>query len=184
MASILGVCLAGFSSSCGTTPTPASSTSPKTTPTVAASPTPDATTLKYVALIKSYWIQVLAADEATSTTNVAALVCLGKVSPAAPNELQFVDPKKCHARMVVSLSVHERFLAVIKAAKAPPQFAWDDQVFRAQLPKGIAHVKTLIAVTTNGSKEAVLQAAITYDNDFFPIVTNALDDVDPSVVHN
>ncbi|HEY2597398.1 MAG TPA: hypothetical protein VGJ79_02855 [Candidatus Dormibacteraeota bacterium] len=186
VASILGVMLGGFSTACGSSPTQASLTSPTPTPTpaVVASPTPDAATLNYVALIKTYWIQIQAADEATSTTNVAALVCLGKVTRTAPNQVQFVDPQKCHARMVVSLIVHESFLAALRTTPAPPQFAADDHAFRTQLPKGISHLKALIALTAKGTKTAVLQAAETYVNDFLPMVTDALDDVDPSVVHN
>jgi hypothetical protein len=183
VASILGVLLAGFSSACSSSPTQASSASPKTTPTVVASPTPDAATQKYVALIKSYWIQIQAADEATSATNVAAKVCLGEVSMAAPQNVQFVDPSKCRARMIAGLPVQEKFLSALKTTPAPPQFSADDQVFRSQLPKGIAALKALIAITTTGSTTAIQVAANIYVSDFIPTVTSALDDVDPSVTH-
>lgn len=184
MASIFSVLVAGFTIACGSSPTRASSTSPKPAPNAAASPSPDAATLKYVALIKSYWIQVQAADEATSTTNFAARVCLGTVSPTSPTDLPLIDPQKCRERMLVSLTVHERFLSALKTTTAPPQFAADDQAFRTQLPMGIADLKVLISVTAKGTKQAVLQAATTYVSDFFPVVIDALNDVDPSVVHN
>ena len=148
-----------------------------------ASPTPDPATLRYVALIKSYWIQIQAADEATSTTNVAAQVCLGEVSMAAPQNVQFVDPSRCRARMIAGLPVQEKFLSELKTTPAPAQFSADDQAFRSQLPKGIAALKALISITTTGSKTAIQQAANTYVSDLIPAVTNALDDVDPTVIH-
>ncbi len=181
---MLGALVVALSAACGTSPTHAAAPAPTPTQTPVASPTPDAATQRYVALIRNYWIQIQAADEATATTNVAALVCLGKVSPAAPNEVQFVDPSKCRARMLKSLVVHERFRQLLQGITAPAQFSSDDQVFRTQIPKGIAHLKTLISVTAHGSKDAVLQAAMTYVGDFFPLVIDALNDVDPSVVHN
>jgi hypothetical protein len=180
--SIVGAIL--VSAACGGSPTQAVLTSPTPTQAVAASPTPDAVTQKYVALIKTYWIQVQAADQATDSTNVAALVCLGKVSRSASNSLQFIDPAKCRERMLASLQVHQKFLSALKTTAAPPQFSADDRAFRSQLPKGIAHLKALISITATRNKAAVLQAAMTYVNDFFPIVTSALDDVDPSVVYN
>jgi hypothetical protein len=42
----------------------------------------------------------------------------------------------------------------------------------------------MISVAASGSKDAVLQASTTYVDDMIPIVTDALDNVDPSVVHN
>jgi hypothetical protein len=186
VSSVISALVVALSSACGSSPTPGAlaSSTPTPTPIPVVSPTPDAATQKYVALIKSYWVQIQAADEATATTNVAARVCLGKVSAGAPNDLQFVDPAKCRERMVVSLPVHERFLRALQTTEAPPQFSADDQAFRTQLPKGIAHLKSLISVTATGSKDAVLQAALTYVGDFFPLVIDALNDVDPSVVHN
>ena len=176
--------LSAFTIACGSSPTVASSTSLHPTPTVAAQPTPDAVTLEYVALIKTYWIRVQAADEATGTTNVAARVCLGNASPTASTDLQLIDAKKCRERMLVSLQVHQWFLNALKTTPAPPQFFREDQIFRRQLPQGIADLKALISITTTGNKSAVLKAALAYVGDFFPNVTGALDDVDPAVVHN
>jgi hypothetical protein len=182
MFTILGGLVVAISGSCGPSSNQAASASP--TPTVIASPTPDAATLQYVALIKAYWTQVLAADEATSTTNVAARVCLGKVSQLAHENVQLVDPSQCRARMLASLPVHERFLKALEATPAPPRFAADDQAFRTQLPKGIADLKKLISTTATGNRQAILLAAATYVGDFIPVVLDALNDVDPSVVHS
>lgn len=140
-------------------------------------------TQKYVAVIKTYWIKIQAADEATSTTNVAARVCLGEVSLVAPQSAQFVDPSKCRARMLAGLPVQEWFLAALKITQAPAQFSADDQAFRTQLPKAIADLKALISTTAHGSSSAILIAANVYVGDLIPIVTNALDDVDPSITH-
>jgi len=180
MVTILGSLLVAASSSCGSSPNQAGA-SPR--PTVVVSPSPDAATLKYVALIKTYWTQVQAADEATSTTNVAARVCLGMASQLAHENAQLVDPAQCRARMLASLPVHEGFLKALQTTPAPPQFSADDQAFRTQLPLGIADLKKLISTTATGNKQNILLASITYVGDFIPIVTSALDDVDPSVVH-
>jgi hypothetical protein len=183
IASIFAVMLAAFTIACGSSPTQASATSPNPTPTLVASPTPDAVTLAYVALIKTYWIRVRAAEEATGTINVAARVCLGNASPTALTDLQLIDPKKCRERMLASLQVHQWFLNALKTTPAPPQFFRDDQIFRRQVPQGIADLKALISTTATGNKSAVLKAAQAYVGDFIPNVTGALDDVDPSVVH-
>src|SRR5438874_865775 len=61
--------------------------------------------------------------------------------------------------------------------------AADDQAFRTQLPKTISDLKALISTAETGSKNAVLEAATAYNNDMFPVVTDALNDVDPSVSH-
>jgi hypothetical protein len=181
MVTILGGLSVAISSSCGPSSNQATGASP--TPTVALSPTPDAATLKYVALIKTYWIQVQAADEATSTTNVAARVCLGKASLLANENVQLVDPVQCRARMLASLPVHVGFLKALQTTPAPPSFSADDQAFRTQLPLGIADLKKLISTTATGNKQNILLASSVYVGDFIPIVTSALDDVDPSVVH-
>jgi hypothetical protein len=63
------------------------------------------------------------------------------------------------------------------------QFSTDDRAFRTQIPKAILDLKALISASESGNKEAVLAAASAYNNDMFPIVTDALNDVDPSVAH-
>jgi hypothetical protein len=45
-------------------------------------------------------------------------------------------------------------------------------------------MKAIISAADTGSQDAVLQATTVYVDDMIPVVTSALDDVDPSVVHN
>jgi hypothetical protein len=151
---------------------------------VATSPTPDSVTRNYVALVHNYWIQIQAADQVTNGSNTAAIVCLGKVTRDAASNLQLIDAPTCRERAVASLAVHQKFLSDLDSTPPPPKFAADDQAFRSQLPKAIADVKAMISVAASGSKDAVLQASTTYVDDMIPIVTDALDNVDPSVVHN
>jgi hypothetical protein len=94
-----------------------------------------------------------------------------------------VDPTMCKDRAVALLAVHQKFLSDLAITPAPPQFASDDKVFRTQLPETISHLKALVVATEGGSPNAVLQAATLYNNDMFPAVTDALNDVDPSVSH-
>jgi len=82
------------------------------------------------------------------------------------------------------LAVHEKFLIDLDRTPPPPKFAVDDRAFRSQLPKAIADVEAMISAADTGSKDAVLQATTVYVNDMIPVVTSALDDVDPSVVHD
>jgi hypothetical protein len=150
---------------------------------ISASPTSDSATQDYVALIHNYWIQEQAADGASKGANVAARVCLGKQPPDAPTNLQLIDPPMCRERGVAILANQDKFLNDLNSTPAPSQFSADDQAFRTQIPKAIVHLKALISASETGSKEAVLAAATAYNNDLFPIVTNALNDVDPSVQH-
>ena len=66
---------------------------------------------------------------------------------------------------------------------APRQFADDDKVFRSQVPRAIAALKTLVAAAATGSKQATLDAASAYADIMLSSVIGALDDVDPSVHH-
>ena len=159
------------------------SPSPSTSPSGIASPTPDEVTRNYVALVHNFWIQEQAADVVSNGSNLAARVCLGADPPGAPARLELVDPTMCAARAVALLAVHEKFLSDLAATPSPPQFAADDQAFRTQLPKTISDLKALISAAHTGSQTAVLHAAITYNNDMFPVVTDALNDVDPAVSH-
>ena len=187
MSSILGALVLGYSSGCGGSTTQAGIASP--TPVVAsptpvvASPTPDAATRAYVALIHNYWIQQQIADGVSNGSNLAARVCLGLLAPNTPNNVQLIDPSKCRERAVAILAALQKFLTDLGRRRPPSVFAADDQVFRSQLPKAIAHVKALISVTRTGTKDAVLNAAVSFVDDVIPLVTNGLDDVDPSVVH-
>jgi hypothetical protein len=133
--------------------------------------------------VHNFWIQEQAADVASPGSNLAAKVCLGKDPPAAPTKLQLIDPAMCGTRAVDLLAVHEKFLSDLANTPAPPQFAADDQVFRTQLPKTVSDLRALISASRTGSRNAVLEAATVYNNDMFPLVTDALNDVDPSVSH-
>ena len=148
-----------------------------------ASPTSDSATRNYVALVHNYWIQEQAADGASKGANVAARACLGRNPPDAPSNLQFIDPPTCLERAVAILANEQKFLSDLDGIPPPPEFSADDQAFRIQIPKAIVHLKALISASETGSKEAVLEAATAYNNDMFPTVTDALNEVDPSVAH-
>lgn len=173
MTAIAGALLVSCSSA-GTSPS---------TQVVVASPTPDSVTRNYVTLVRNYWIQEQAADGASNGSNLAAKVCLGMDPPGAPTNLQFINPPMCLERAVAILTNQQKFLSDLDSTPPPPKFAADDQAFRTQLPKAIADLKALISAAKTGNKEAVLRAATAYNNDMFPVVTDALNDVDPSVVH-
>jgi hypothetical protein len=147
------------------------------------SPTPDVLTQNYVALVRNYWVQEQAADQVSNGSNVAATVCLGFVAPNRPNDVRLVDPSVCRDRATAILANQQRFLSDLDITPAPAKFAADDEVFRTQIPKAIADLKSLISVAATGSKDVVMQAASLYADDMNPSVTGALDDVDPSVVH-
>jgi hypothetical protein len=134
---------------------------------VVASPTPDSVTRKYVALVHDYWIQYV------SARGDGATVCWNAV-----------DPPKCRERAVAILTVHQKFLSDLDTNPPPPNFVADDQTFRSQLPKAIAHVKAVISAAESGDKQAVVQAMSAYVEDMIPTVTNSLDHVDPSMVHD
>jgi hypothetical protein len=148
-----------------------------------ASPTADSVTRSYVAQVHDYWIREQAADEVSNGSNVAARVCLGTEPPSAPSTLQLIDPPMCRERAVAILANQQKFLSDLDSTPPPPKFAADDHVFRTQIPKAIADLEALISVSGAGSKQAVLDDATAYNNDVFPIVTDALNDVDPSVSH-
>jgi hypothetical protein len=162
--SILGALMSGCSSASGGSPKQA----------VVASPTPDSTTRAYVALISNYW-----SDYKTAEGN-GAQVCFGGFS----NDVQLVNPPTCRIRTVAMLAVHQKFLSDLDSTPPPPKFAADDRAFRSQLPKVIDDIRAIILAADTGSKDAVFQATTAYVDDMIPVVTNALDDVDPSVVHN
>jgi hypothetical protein len=103
--------------------------------------------------------------------------------PGTGTNLQLINPSMCLERAEAILSNQEKFLSDLDIAPAPRQFAGDDQTLRAQLPKAIADLRLLITAAKAGSSEAVLQAATAYNNDMYPAVTDALNDVDPSVRH-
>ena len=139
-----------------------------------ASPTPDSVTRNYVTLVSGYW-----SDYKTAEGN-GARVCWGDQF----NDVGLVNPAICRSRSVAMLAVLQKFLSDLDRTPPPPKFAADDRAFRSQLPKAIADVEAMISAADTGSKDAVFQATTVYVNDMIPVVTSALDDVDPSVVHN
>jgi hypothetical protein len=148
---------------------------------VVPSPTPDAVTRTYVALVHNYWLQYKTAESSGTVSRPAQYVCFGGPGSAFP---QFIDPSKCRERAVAILAVHQKFLSDLDSTPPPPRFAADDRAFRNQLPKAIADVKGMISAAATGSKDAVLQATQMYVDDMIPTVTDALDNVDPAVLHN
>ena len=179
VAAVVSVLVVGCLSACGSPSTQA----PATSPTVAISPTPDALTQNYIALVHNYWIAWQAADGVANGINQAAVVCLGTGTATTPVSLQRVDTAKCRARVVVLLAMHQKFLKDLDSTPPPPKFAGDDMTFRSLLPKLIADAKAIIAAADTRSKEAVLQASGAYATDAHAGILNAMDDVDPAVVH-
>jgi hypothetical protein len=148
-----------------------------------ASPSTDSIARNYVALVHAYWASVKAGDN-IGGIDADAIVCLGNKPPPAQTDLQLVDPPKCQQIAVVWLDVHQKFLVDLEATPAPAKFASDDGAIRAGLPKAVVDLKSLIVVASTNDKAAVRQATIVYINDMIPTVTSALDDIDPTVVHN
>ena len=161
---ILGALLSGCSGAAGGPPAHVAT----------ASPTPDAVTRSYVALVSNYWSDYKAAEVD------GAQVCFGGFL----NDVHVVNPPVCRVRCVAMLAVHLKFLSDLGNTPPPPKFAADDRALRSQLPKAIADMKGIITAADTGSKDAVLQATTVYVDDMIPVVTDALDHVDPSVVHN
>jgi hypothetical protein len=145
-----------------------------TTASVLASPTSDSVTRNYVEMVYTYWHQYKAAEAN------AGVVCFG----GGANELRLINPSTCRQRAVLMVAEHETFLRDLNRNLPPPKFARDDRIFRNQLPEAIADVRAMISAADTGSQDAVLVATIAYVNDMIPTVTDALDDVDPSVAHH
>lgn len=177
---------------CGQSPSAA--THESTSPSAAASPTLDPTTRNYVALVHDYWIAYKFAEGDLDTISGhwsgvfgnqdAARVCGGLTSRSQPQSVTVVDPAECGRLSVAMVAVHEKFLSDLNTTPAPSKFSADDQAFRSQLPKAIADMKGMISASAGGDKQSVMQATWTYADDMIPVVTNALNDVDPSFVHN
>ena len=178
MFSILAALMIGCSCASGRSSTNAVGAPP--TPVV-TSPTPDSVTQTYVALVHSYWLKYKAAEASEDGSRPAQFVCFGGPGSAYPQD---IDPPKCQERAVAILAVHQKFLSDLDSTPPPPRFAADDRAFRDQLPKAITDVKAMISAAETGSKDAVLQATQVYVDDMIPTVTDALDDVDPSVLHD
>jgi len=162
---------------CGGSPTPTAATSP-----VAAS-TADAATVTYVALVRGYWTDILAADGATGSTNEASRACLGTLTNSAPPNAALIEPALCHTHAVAILSIQLTFLDDLKGTIAPEQFADDDRVFRSQVPRAITAMKALVSVSTTSNKQAIFDASNAYVDIMLGSVIPAMDDVDPATKH-
>ena len=158
-------------------------TSPSPGGSPAASPTPDQITQAYVALIRAYWADLHVADTAPDGSDVDAKACLGEISPTSQSDVQVVEPKICRAYAVATLAASDRFLAKLVQIQAPATFAVDDRIFRTHVPKAISDIKALIAACATPNRQAVIDAMWAYAHEMIPAVTDALDNVDPSVTH-
>jgi hypothetical protein len=153
-------------------------------PRSAGSPTPDGVTQAYVGLIRVYWADLHVADDAADGSDIDAKACLGEVSPASPGDVRVVEPQICRSYAIASVAANENFMTQLDTLQAPVRFAADDQVFRTHIPKAISDLKTLIAACDGPNRQAVIDAMWAYAHEMIPDVTNALDDVDPSVTHH
>ena len=157
------------------------------TPTAATSPSSelqsDALTQYYVAMVKSYWDDHIAADGVSGGINEASRACLGTVTNTAPPDETRVEPGICHERGLLILASQEKFLADLKGAIAPARFDGDDRIFRRDVPTTIALLKVMNAAAAAGNKQATFKAANSYAEIMLTWVVGALDDVDPSTQH-
>ena len=86
-------------------------------------------------------------------------------------------------RALAQLAVQERFASDLSSVAVPAQFAAPDKTLRMQLPIAIADLKAMISAAKTGSAQALVQATSTYVAEMEPTITDALDAIDPSVVH-
>jgi hypothetical protein len=147
------------------------------------SPAPDEVNQAYLAVIRAYWADLHVADNAADGSDVDAKACLGEDSPTSPSDVRVVEPQICRAYAVATLAATEKFLANLEAIQAPAKFATDDRVFRTHIPMAISDLKTLVAACGSPDRQAIIDAMWAFAHEMIPDVTNALDDVDPSVTH-
>ena len=138
----------------------------------------------YVALMRSYWTGIMTADGVTGSSNAAAMACLGSKLPSDGPDPDLVDPPNCREHAMAILGVQQKFQHDLDNTPAPARFAADDRAIRSALPQAIADLSSLINVTSTTDKQAVVDATLKYIGDMVPAVTSALDDIDPSVLHN
>ena len=155
-------------SACGTAPMSSSSASGSPT---AKSPSPstasDAATSTYIALIHQYWIDLIAAEGDAPTA------CF-----SGP-----IDPAECKARAQAQLAVQEKFLADLKTAQVPPQFATPNGTLLMNLPIAITDLQAMISASSSRSSERIFAATTAYVSQMQPTITGALDRIDPAVDH-
>jgi hypothetical protein len=142
----------------------------------ASSPSPDQITQRYVALAHSYWIAYKSAEGDIPTF---VRVCWGgdTQNPAT------VDPVACRGIAEAILLPHEAFVRNLDSTPAPAKFAHDDTILRTQLPMAISALKAMAAAASAGDRVSVIQYMTNYVNDMVPSVLDALNEVDPTVLH-
>jgi hypothetical protein len=172
---VIGVLMAVSVGACGGAP--GAVASPVT------SPSPDSATQRYVAVIRVYWADLHVADNAADGTDVDAKACLGEVSPTSPSDVKVVEPEICRAYAVATLAATEKFLSALNTIQPPSRFASDDAVFRAHIPVAINDLETLVKACDSPDRQAIIDAMWAFAHEMIPDVTNALDDVDPTVTH-
>jgi hypothetical protein len=161
---------------CGGSSTPTAATSPAT------SPTADTRTAAYVAMVKSYWDGIVAAD-VSGGIDAASRACLGTITDSASPSVELVQPAACHPYAVANMAVQRAFLNEVENTQPPPRFQRDDTVFESQVPLAIDALQALTSATATGSKQATFDAANTFADIMVKTIVPALDDVDPSTKH-
>ncbi len=178
VAATLGVVLAA-ATACGTTSTPGG----PNLPGPSGSPALSAADHAYVDLIRGYWADLHVADITAAGQDVDAKACLGELGPTSPQDVKVVEPQVCRAYAVATMTASQKFLATLGAIQAPGAFSADDQVFRTHIPIAISDLKALITACDGQSRRAIIDAMWAFAREMIPDVTNALDDVEPSVKH-
>lgn len=140
------------------------------------STSPDKMTQQYVALVHSYWIAYKSAEGDVPTF---VRVCWGgdEQKPAT------VDPVACRGIAEAILVPHEAFARNLDSIQAPAKFAHDDAILRTQLQMAISALKAMAAAASAGDRVSVIQYMTNYVNDMVPAVLDALNEVDPTVLH-
>jgi hypothetical protein len=141
--------------------------SPSATPTSTVGPAVQ----KYEGLVNGYW------DDYVRVATPAVGVCLGTGAGT-----QGVNPSACGQHAAAILPVQEKFLSDLGASSAPAEFAGEDQVFRAQLPKAIVDLRAMISSGSSGDQQATQRASNAFVDDMGPVLT-ALDTINPAVQH-
>ena len=140
---------------------------------------PNLSTAGYIAMVRAYWTDIQAADGVANGVNVAAAACLG----GGAGDAAAVDPVTCRERAVAILAAQQKFRTALGAVSPPRRFATEDAVLRIQVPRAISAIRSLIDACATGDHQLVLQAAGAYVDVMVPTVTDALDQVDPTVRH-
>jgi hypothetical protein len=143
-------------------------------PAVAVSPSPsiDPVTVRYVALVKSFWSDYRTAETSGSEPD-AGYACVNHP-----------DMTVCATRVMAMIPILEKFLKDLDGTPPPAKFATDDASFRHALPIAIADLKLVLKFALKKEMATFNTEVSAYINDMIPAVTGSLDHVDPSTVHN